>query len=881
MVSAPSPDAAASPRELLVARLLGEKPRSDAAVRVAVNRPPSVGEGTGSWHETAAPDVHAALAFLTRHEQEGDTYFSPAWVVGGKGAENVVGRRTLSVEVDWKSMPGATPEVRRGQAQNLLGTTPCPVISVGSGHGFHGHLLLPVGQRIEDYDDAADGRRHFEILGRAWRLFLEDKARELFGSPVQLDHCHGCERVWRPPGGWNTKVGEDARTLTSDRTRWEPVRLLHPGRPEGLAYVAEANLEFLIPFVAAAEAEQDEADARKNGKHRATRDATSDATPFDLELLPASIRQRWPLSDMNPSKADFLVAIELARAGHPEEVAEAAIRARRAAAGDGRGKAEREDYVERTVAKAFKEAGRTGSAPAGKPPPASRPVPRQPFPLAALPKVIRRYVEEGAACLQCCVSMVALPVLVVLAAAIGTTRRIRLRGGARPWLEPPVIWATLVNESGQMKSPALDLAIALIRRHEDEAARENEEIRRQYERDVAIYERDHARFKSGKLADPPEKPERRPYRRYLVSDVTAEALADRLSENRRGLLLYRDELSAWIQGFDAYRAGSRGGDAARWIELHGARTMSVDRKSGDRTTIHVRGAGVSVIGGIQPATLARVLTPDYFESGFAARLLLTMPPLAKREWTDAEVSDAALHDLERVLRRLLDLRFEIDAAGEPHPVAIPLTPEGKAAWIRFYNEHAEEGDGLHGKLAAAWSKGECYAARFALVLHLVREATGEAAANSGVGERDIAAGATLTRWFLGEADRVYAVLGESSDARGRRVLADWIRARGGKVTVRELARGPRTYRNKEAAAEQALQDLVAAGWGTWEEVPPSKKGGRPTRRFVLRDEPEGARDAAGADAKRTAKENEVEDQDTSTETQEYVFQGQRRERGAL
>ncbi len=880
MASLPSPDASDSPRDRFLTALLGEKPRPDAAVRVALNRPPSEGEGAGTWQETAAPDVPAALAFLARHEGQGDTYFSPAWTAGGKGAEHVVARRTLSVEVDWKSMAGSTPEERRHQARSILGATPCPVITVASGHGLHGHLLLPTGERIEDYDDPEDGRRHFEILGRAWRLYLEDKARQLFGAPVELDRCHGCERVWRPPGGWNTKAGEGGRTLTADRARWKAVRLLHPGQPEGLAHVAEADLEFLIPFVAAAEAEQAEAEARKNGAHRARSHAADVPAPFDLDLLPESLRRRWPFADMNPSKADYLVAIELARAGQSEEVAATAIRARRAAVGAGREKAAREDYVEGTVAKAFHQASRTGS-PAGQPRVAPPPPPRPPFPLHALPAVVRRYVEEGAACLQCCVSMVALPVLVVLAAAIGTTRRIRLRGGARPWREPAVIWAALVAESGQMKSPALDLAIDLIRHHEDEAARENEAIQRQAEKDLARYDRDLARYRQGKQDEPPEKPTRRPYRRYLVSDVTVEALAERLSENRRGLLLYRDELTAWLQGFDAYRSGGRGGDAAKWIELHGARTLTVDRKTGDRTMIRVRDAAVSVIGGIQPATLARVLTPEYFESGFAARLLLTLPPLTQRRWTEAEVSEGALQDLERVLARLLKLGFALDADGEPQPIVISPTPEGKAAWIEFFNQHAEDGAGLQGKLAAAWSKAEGYAARFALVTHLVREAAGEVPPHSGVDAKDIAAGAALARWFVDEAERVYAVLGESPQTRGRRVLVEWVRARGGRVTGRDLARGPRAYRGAEAEAERALQDLVAAGWGMWEDVPASKQGGRPTRRFVLRAERTASGDAPGATPQdppggvTTGKPHEA------AGSQGYDFQGQPRERGPL
>jgi hypothetical protein len=166
-----------------------------------------------------------------------------------------------------------------------------------------------------------------------------------------------------------------------------------------------------------------------------------------------------------------------------------------------------------------------------------------------------------------------------------------------------------------------------------------------------------------------------------------------------------------------------------------------------------------------------------------------------------------------------------------------LTKEGKAAWIQFFNEHAAEGEGLQGNLAAAWSKAEGYAARFALVIHLVREACGAAAPNSGVDATDVAAGAELARWFVAEANRVYVVMGESPEARVRRLLADWIRTHGGRVTARDVARGPRAYRADEKAAEEALDALAGAGWGAWEVAPASEKGGRPTRRFVLRAEP--------------------------------------------
>jgi hypothetical protein len=51
---------------------------------------------------------------------------------------------------------------------------------------------------------------------------------------------------------------------------------------------------------------------------------------------------------------------------------------------------------------------------------------------------------------------------------------------------------------------------------------------------------------------------------------------------------------------------------------------------------------------------------------------------------------------------------------------VPLSAEAKAIWIDFFNEHNAVMESTHGKLAAAYSKLEAYAARFALVLAMVR-----------------------------------------------------------------------------------------------------------------------------------------------------------------
>ena len=49
-------------------------------------------------------------------------------------------------------------------------------------------------------------------------------------------------------------------------------------------------------------------------------------------------------------------------------------------------------------------------------------------------------------------------------------------------------------------------------------------------------------------------------------------------------------------------------------------------------------------------------------------------------------------------------------------------------------------------------------------------------------------------------------------------LVDYVRSRGGSITVRQLQLGPRRYRTSEEVARLALDALVDAGWGYWSPI---------------------------------------------------------------
>lgn len=459
----------------------------------------------------------------------------------------------------------------------------------------------------------------------------------------------------------------------------------------------------------------------------------------------------------------------------------------------------------------------------------------QPFPTNVLPRVCRDFVQQTARSIDCDESMVALPLLSAMAAAIGNSHRIALK---RDYSEPAIIWSAVVCESGTRKSPAMEAPIRpLLRREAAElkkyrlAVQEFEEAQRAFRQASGQT----SRRRNKKAGESPVAPPVQPIcKRFTVGDITTEALAVRLEQNPRGLLQVRDELAGLFGGLNQYKGG-RGNDEAAYLQMHGARPLIMDRKSLDKPSIYVPLASLSIVGAIQPGVLRRIFNRERMESGLAARFLMAYPPARVARWRDSAVDGTVQDRLAAMFDRLMNLPLRYDdETGEPTPVLLPLTPEAMALWAQFHDAHADEQMGLHGDLSAAWAKLMGYAARLALVCELAEwTSDDEWQPPTSVDAAALSAGIVLVRWFSAETKRIYAMIDETPDQRECRELIDYIRQRGGVVTTRDLMRGPRRYRNQESLAEADLQRLVSQGVGEWIFLNGNGQGGRPSRSFQL------------------------------------------------
>lgn len=218
-----------------------------------------------------------------------------------------------------------------------------------------------------------------------------------------------------------------------------------------------------------------------------------------------------------------------------------------------------------------------------------------PPPIDRLPPPLAEFVAKSAEAIGCDPCLVAMPALAACAAAIGDARAVQVKAG---WIEFPILWTLAIAPSGALKTPAMKAAMHGLEEAQKKAFEQHRLAEASYKTALADW------IKSDRNGREPTPP---PLASYYIGDATLEALGVLLDANPRGLLQKRDELSGWLGGFDKY---SEGNEAAQWLEFHSGNSIRIDRKGGEKKTIYIPRALVSVTGTIQEPVLRNLLAVD-------------------------------------------------------------------------------------------------------------------------------------------------------------------------------------------------------------------------------------------------------------------------------
>lgn len=380
------------------------------------------------------------------------------------------------------------------------------------------------------------------------------------------------------------------------------------------------------------------------------------------------------------------------------------------------------------------------------------------FPTSIFPTEIRHIIAEVHECQGFPIDYIASAMLVAIAVGIGNTHLAQLKRG---WQENPMLYVALVGRPGTNKSHPLSFAMKPFLEHDYQ---ENKLYERSYaEYDSAMRLNRKERLEGG-FDEQPTEPIRK---RFLVSDITPEGLSFIHAQNKRGLCLWTDELSAWFKNFNRYNSGS---EEQFWLSVFSAKATISDRK-GSRSSIFIKRPYISVVGTIQKKILGELSKGERSSNGFIDRILFVMPNLQqKARWSKSELPEDTERRWEHLISRLIALPCTQDEEGEIIPTVLPFEAEAKARLYAWQEEHAHLCDlESNEALVGIYCKLEIYIIRFCLIIQLARWVCGEGE-RSGIDLVSVERAITLTEYFRLSAQQVQAVMDSNSLTQQQRQL---------------------------------------------------------------------------------------------------------------
>ena len=414
----------------------------------------------------------------------------------------------------------------------------------------------------------------------------------------------------------------------------------------------------------------------------------------------------------------------------------------------------------------------------------------KPFPVHCLPRAAKQFVLAGAQAIDCDPSMIVLPLLSCISAAIGGAVRLRVKNN---WIIPAILWTGIVAKSGSAKSPAFDLSANLFHDIATEYRKNYQVELEEYKQAIAQFDKEKKQWELKKETNepPPEPPPMPKNRRIKTTSWTIEALIQMNQDDPKGVLIACDELAGWVGSFGGYN-DKASAEAAQWISMYSGGSVQHDRKVAQSLFVHR--TNVNVSGTIQPLRLWDIFTKEHLDSGLLGRVLLAKPPEKARRLTNEDIDQGLLDSVKNRFKVLLELQpldaDEID--WKPH--LLYLEPEAYHLFKTFYDPHNALVMEYDGALNAALSKLSEIPLRLSLVLCMF-ERTGAIQQGWKIDTKQMQNAIEITNWFLNETFRIYE---SSEDQELSRALEAMQKRRGEKLTIREWQQKVRFFKKRSA-----------------------------------------------------------------------------------
>jgi putative DNA primase/helicase len=449
-----------------------------------------------------------------------------------------------------------------------------------------------------------------------------------------------------------------------------------------------------------------------------------------------------------------------------------------------------------------------------------------------LPEALRDACIDIAERLSCPLDYVAIPAIVGAGTALGNTVGILPKEHDDSWIVHAGFWGGIVGSPGSMKTPALINSLKPLQYLEETAATQYKQELAQYLQDKVHFDKAMASFKAGKLAVFPLEPTKPTKSRFIVNDVTYQALGEILENNPSGILALADELSGLLQSLD-----TQGQEAARGFYLSGwggQGSYTFDRIS--RETVTLSRYQLAVFGGFQPDRIKSYV--QFAQSGSSKNdgllqrfQLLVWPDISDAfKLIDRPANNVALSKMHQAIISLRHLHKEAIQGAISNHAGVQLLHFDEPAQILFNdwyqkNETILRNGTLEPSEHGHFAKYRSLIPGLALLFHLVNGQTGS------VNIESLKTALEFAKYLKSHAKRVYRSV-HGLDSQPARTLAKRLLEHKlpDDFTQRNVLHKGWTNLSNKDKVNLAVTALVERGWLSEHS---SELGGRKTTRYKI------------------------------------------------
>ena len=343
------------------------------------------------------------------------------------------------------------------------------------------------------------------------------------------------------------------------------------------------------------------------------------------------------------------------------------------------------------------------------------------LPLEVFPQKVQEIIFNIATYENFNIEYSASIVLSAVAAAIGNSCQIRIKG---EWKTSPSLYMMLIGRPGLGKTPPLGFIYKPINEQDDRMFEKYNEEWKEYERAMAVSGNKREKGADGSL---PKKPH---LVTTVISDFTPEAMMNTHQYNLRGIALVVDEILALFNSVRRY--SNKNNLIEDLLTAYSGQPLKIIRKSEARPIL-IKKPCINLIGSIQTNLLQEVFRTEFLANGLLDRFLFVYPKdRTISVWKRNALASARpdiLNQWRTILNKILGIPCDVnEKENSVNPAILTMTADAEEYFYDWYNRIIDSVNAIENdaEVESRKMKLNGHAARLALLFQIMKWAVGEA-----------------------------------------------------------------------------------------------------------------------------------------------------------